>query len=204
MALTPDALTNLADLKAYLLISSNQHDDLMTSLVNAVSALFNAHTGRNLTARDYSPDPQAEHYDQANAILDGSGYPELLLPQYPIVALDSLTLDGAILPQAQGSNQWGYVLDVSAGVVSLAGGAFTRGKANVTATYRAGYETIPPDLAQAALEQTAVRFQESAAGGGRLGVAARTLPDGSVSYASTPLLSQVAAVLDRYRNRSLL
>jgi short subunit dehydrogenase-like uncharacterized protein len=70
--------------------------------------------------------------------------------------------------------------------------------------YRAGFDSVPADLAQACLEQAAMRFQESGAGQGRLGVSARTLADGSVSYQGQALLPQVTAVLDRYRNRSLL
>lgn len=204
MAPSPDALTTVDQLKAYLSLSSAEHDALLESLIEAVSAFFNAYCGRNLAARAYSPHPASADHDPANAILDGSGYAELLLPQYPVLELGALTLDGVALAPAAAPGGFGYVLDVSAGVVSLTSGVFSRGRGNVSVTYRAGYAAIPADLAQAALEQSAVRFQESAPGGGRLGVSARTLADGSVSYSASPLLPQVAAVLDRYRNRSLL
>ncbi len=200
------ALTTLATLKAYLQIAGDQNDALLESLILAVSAQFAAHCGRNLAARSYSPDPASPDFDPGNAVLDGNGYPDLLLPQYPVVSLDALTVDGQALDPAPlgGQAGAGWLLDRAAGVVSLGQGVFPRGRANVTAAYRAGFAAMPADLAQAACEQAAVRFQESAAGQGRLGISARTLADGSLSYATGPLLPQVAAVLERYRSRSLL
>lgn len=204
MALSLQALTSVQAVKNYLGLSSADHDALLESLIEAVSAHFAAHTGRALKARDYSPDPASPAFDPDNALLDGSGYPELLLPQYPVQGLASLVVDGVPLSPAQTPGQAGWVLDRGAGVVSLVGGVFSRGRHNLAVTYRAGFETVPADLAQACLEQVATRFQESGAGQGRLGVSARTLADGSVSYQGQALLPQVTAVLDRYRNRSLL
>lgn len=204
MALSADALCSLAQLKEYLQVSSSEHDSFIEGLIEAVSARFMAYTGRKLTARDYSPDPEDENHDQDNAILSGTGHRELLLPQYPVTALSTLLLDGRAVTQAQTGYASGWVLDQAAGVVSLLSQVFPMGSHNVQITYRAGFETAPPDLAQAAVEQSAVLFQESSVGHGRLGISARTLADGSVSYSQKTLLPQVAAVLDRYRNRSLL
>jgi len=204
MALSADALASLAMVKTYLGLTSGEHDTLLESLIEAVSAQFMAHTGRKLTARDYSPDPLSPHYDPDNARLDGSGYAEQLLPQYPVISVTSLVLDGLAIPAALGPGQAGYVLDPAAGVLALVGGVFNRGRHNLAVAYRAGFASPPADLMQACVEQTAARFQESGAGQGRLGVSARSLADGSVSYAVAPLLPQVAAVLDRYRARSLL
>lgn len=202
MALSADALTTLAAVKSYLGLSSADHDQLIEGLIEAVSAQFNAYCDRKLTARDYSYLSQDPVYDPDNALLSGSGYPELLLPQYPVVNLSTLLVDGREVSPAEGGR--GYVLDAAAGVLSLTSGIFPRGWHNVGLVYRAGFSAVPADLGQAAVEQTAVRFQESAAGHGRLGISARTLADGSVSYHSSALLPQVKAVLDRYRNRSLL
>jgi len=204
MALSANALTSLAAVKAYLGLGDDAHDNLLESLIEAVSAQFMAHTGRHLAARDYSPDPANPAYAPDHALLDGSGYAEQLLPQYPVRGVSQLLLDGILLPPALGPGQAGYLVDAAAGVLSLTQGVFTRGRHNLAISYRAGFDQIPAELFQACLEQVVVRFQESAAGQGRLGVSARTLPDGSVSYASAPLLPQVAAVLDRYRGRSLL
>ncbi|RJX29178.1 MAG: phage gp6-like head-tail connector protein [Desulfarculus sp.] len=202
MALSLDALTTLAAVKRYLGLTAIDHDDLLEGLIEAVSAQFNAFCDRKLRARDYSHLAEDPDYDPANALLSGSGYPELLLPQYPVISLTTLVVDGReVAPAAGGS---GYALDAAAGVVSLTSGVFPRGWHNVGLVYRAGFSAAPADLAQAAVEQTAARFQESAAGQGRLGVSARTLADGSVSYHGGALLPQVQAVLERYRNRSLL
>lgn len=204
MALSDQALTSVQALKDYLKLTSDENDALLECLIEAVSAHFAAHTGRHLTARVYSPEPASPDFDPDNAVLDGSGYPELLLPQYPVQALASLSLEGVALQPAQAPGQPGWVLDRSAGVLSLVSAVFTRGRQNVAVSYRAVFDKIPAELAQACLEQAAMRFQESGAGQGRLGVSARNLADGSVSYQGQAMLPQVTAVLDRYRNRSLL
>ncbi len=204
MALSSEALTSLQAVKGYLGIASAEHDALLEGLIEAVSAHFAAQTGRRLTAHDYSWDPASPAFDPDNAVLDGSGHPELLLPQYPVQSLTWLALDGAAVEEARAPGQAGWLLDRSAGVVSLLGGVFGRGRGNVALAYRAGFEQTPADLAQACLEQVAVRFQESGAGQGRLGVSARALADGSLSYVGQALLPQVTAVLERYRGRSLM
>lgn len=203
MALTENALTSLEAVKAYLSLESTSSDALIEGLIEAVSAHFNLYTGRNLTARDYSYDPEDPAYDPDNAVINGSGHRDLLLPQYPVISLSALYIDGVELAQAVGVGP-GWRLDRAAGLVSNLGGVFPGGQGNISLSYRAGFDPAPPDLAQAALEQTAIRFQESSAGHGRLGVSARTLADGSVSYAAKALLPQVSQVLDRYRSRSLL
>lgn len=203
MALSIDALTSLAQVKQYLGLSATTHDALLEGLIEAVSAQFNAFCGRKLMARDYSHLSESPTYDPDNALLSGSGYPELLLPQYPVISLTTMVVEGRSISASTGGGV-GWLLDSGAGVLSLIGMIFPRGGHNVGLVYRAGFGTAPPDLAQAAVEQSAVRFQESAAGQGRLGVSARTLADGSVSYHSGALLPQVKAVLERYRNRSLL
>lgn len=204
MSLSADALTTGEALKRYLSISSSDNDELIDSLIDAVSAQFNSYTGRKLAARDYSHDSQDQAYDPDNAILNGSGHGQLLLPQYPVVSLSSLEMDGLALSQAPANSQSGWVLDQGAGLITLLDQVFSKGVANIRLAYRAGFETIPADLAQAALEQAATRFQESAEGHGRLGISARTLADGSLSYSAKALLPQVSQVLDRYVARSAL
>ena len=198
MALSDRALTSLAALKQYLAVQGDRHDALLESLIEAVSAQFEHYTGRRLAARDYSWREDDAAYDPDNARLDGGGRPELVLPQYPLVSLGEVVVDGAALELDR------VALDRAAGVLTRKDGVFPRGRANLGLVYRAGYTTLPPDLSQAALEQAAARFQESAAGHGRLGISARTLADGSVSYTVSALLPQVREVLDRYRKRSLL
>lgn len=204
MALSADALTTLAAVKAYLGLAAATDDALIEGIIEAVGAEMNAFTGRRLTARDYSHDPLDAAYDPANALLSGSGYAELLLPQYPVQAVTSLMVDDRAVPKAASSLALGWILDSAAGVISLNGEVFPRGRNNVGLAYRAGFETVPFDLAQAAVEQAVWRYKETAAGGGRLGIRSRSLADGSVAYHGGELLPQVRAVLERYRNRSLL
>lgn len=198
MALSDNALTGLDEVKVYLAKTSDDDDALLEGLIEAVSAQFNGFTGRNLRARAYDFEPSAADYAPAEAVLDGSGHAEMILPQYPIVAINALYIDGLLYPAAA------YFSDPAAGVLRLASGFFPRGTANVKLRYRAGFEVIPADLAQAAVEQTVVRYQQSYAGQGRLGVQARTLADGSVSFSDGEMLPQVRSVLERYKARGVL
>lgn len=198
MALSGNALTGLEQVKLYLAKASDGDDPLLEGLIEAVSAQFNGFTGRKLRARDYDHDPASANYAPDDAVLDGNGHAAIVLPQYPLVSIAELRLDGVVLPADS------YVLDRAAGVVRLTSGLFGRGAANLRLRYRAGFEVIPADLAQAAVEQTATRFQQSYAGQGRLGVAARTMADGTVSYHDGALLPQIKAVLQRYKSRGLL
>ncbi|ADK86637.1 hypothetical protein Deba_3284 [Desulfarculus baarsii DSM 2075] len=198
MALSGDALTGLEAVKAYLAKTSDDDDTLLEGLIEAVSAQFNSFTGRKLRARDYHYDPTSPAHDPAAAVLAGSGYAELILPQYPVVGISELWLDNALLAPSA------YAVDAAAGVLRRLSGVFGRGVANVRLAYRAGLEVVPADLSQAAVEQTVVRYQQSYAGQGRLGLLARTLADGSVSYRDGELLPQARAVLERYKSRGLL
>ncbi len=201
---TSAPLCELAGLKDYLGIASDEHDTFLGGLIQAVGAQFAAFTGRRLAVRDYSPDPSAAAYDPDNAVLSGQGHPEFLLPQYPVQTVSSLTLDGVALAPAVADGSTGYLVERAAGLLVRLDGVFSPGRGNLRVAYRAGFDPLPADLAQAALEQTAIRFQESAHGHGRLGISAKTLADGSLSYATGALLPQVREVLERYRNRSLL
>lgn len=198
MALSGDALAGLDQVKAYLDKTSTDDDALLSGLIEAVSAQFNTYTGRKLRARAYGFDPVVDDYSPDWAILDGSGHAELLLPQYPAVSVSALEIDG-VAHDVSCLN-----IDHHAGVIRLKNGMFPRGSANVKLAYMAGFEVIPADLSQAAVEQTVVRYQQSYAGQGRLGISSRTVADGTVSFHDGELLPQVRAVLSRYVNRCLL
>ncbi len=201
MALSANALTSLEALKRYLGITSTDHDQLLEQLIEAVSARFNAFTGRLLAARDFSCHPQDETYDPLNAVLPATPGPALVLPQYPVISLSELLVDGRYVPPASEA-VGGWELEGASGIVRLKGAVFPQG-ALVGVVYRAGLEPVPADLEQAAIEQAAVAFQESAAGQGRLGVSARTLGESNISYHIGELLPQVRGVLVRYQRRAL-
>lgn len=204
MALSDRALCSLQALKAYLGLEVADYDSALEGIIEAVSAGAESHTGRALMARDYSPDPADPAYDPDNAVFDGYGGETLALPQYPVQSLTGLSLNGLALAPASGVSP-GWVLNRRSGMVSLVGGVFTPGLGNVAVAYRAGYETAPADLAQAAVEWAAAKVLDSHLagnlGGKRLGLRSEALPDGlgTRSFESGALPAAVRAVLDRYR-----
>lgn len=205
MALGPYALTTLGDLKAYLNIAGAENDQLLESLIDRVSELFEEFTNRNLKARDYHYDPLEDSYDPVNAVLDGNGRPGIHLPQFPVNSVTELRVDGREIPRANDHEAPGWIDDgrlKSSGILRVRGYLFGQGAANVGVAYNAGFVDAPKDLAQAAIEQAAWKFQEGYKA--RLGVAARTLAGGSVRVETGDLLPQVREVLERYRKRVVL
>lgn len=198
MAVDTYALTTLAAVKSYLKIESvdADRDTLLEALIDAVSGLFETHTFRKLKARDYSPATTPD-----DAILDGSGGIHLMLGQYPVVSVTTLEVNGTEISVRESVHGYGYVIDKGAGVLRLSGYVFSTGMQNVEVTYRAGYETVPGDIAQACVEQTAWQFGESARGHGNLGLKAKDIRDGQVQYQTGALLSRVKDVLGYYKRR---
>lgn len=198
------ALISLASLKSYLGITVTTWDTFLESCVDAATAQAELYTARKLKARDYSYDSADEAYDADNAVIDGNGLDRIAVPQYPIVSLTTLLVDGVEIDARATVYESGYVLDKAAGIVMLAGYLFTAGLRNIELVYNAGYSTVPDDLEQAVIEQAAILYKESSVGGALLGVASKQLPDGSISYATRDLLPTVKMVLERYKKRFAL
>lgn len=87
--------------------------------------------------------------------LDGEGTRQLFLPERPLVSVETLTIDGLSIPKgvmSGGVQRPGFYNNANA--ILLVGYGFTRGFQNISATYTAGYDPIPADIVQAALEWT--------------------------------------------------
>lgn len=200
MAVGAYALTTLANVKAYLHISGDESDTLLEGLIDAVSALFETYTNRKLAARDYDPDSDPE-----DALLDGNGELELVLPQYPVNSITEILVNEQEIPASASYSESGWMDDSrlrKAGILRLRNYVFSAGRGNVAVTYNAGYSTIPDDLAQACIEQVAWKFRESSKR--ELGMQSHTLKDGSVTFYPTDLLPAVKKLLEPYRRRALL
>lgn len=206
MAVGTHALTTLADVKAYLGLSDSftDHDALLEGLIDAITATIERFCKRKLKARDYSYDEDSDDYDSDNAVLDGNGRDRLLLPQYPGNSVTTVRINELAIDQSTGVYVTGWVLDRASGVLYLRGYRFTRGLQNVELAYNAGYASVPDDLAQAAIAQTAWVYKEAPKAGNLLGVQSKTMPDGSVSYSSRALLPAVKAALAGYTRREAL
>lgn len=157
----------LADVKAWLGITDTNSDSLLTAMISQISAEI-----RTFTNRDIYP---VGTYTET---LSGNGRQSIVMPQYPITAVSSLTVDGVAIPARQGATGSGYVFD-DAGIY-LDGYTFARGVKNVSVTYSAGFATLPPDLQRACIEWVAFRQSEQA----HIGLRSKSIGNESASFAT--------------------
>jgi len=198
------ALTSLAALTEYMGITVGDHDVLLENTIDRVTALFEDATRRKLLARDYSYDSDSDAYDAENAILDGNGRDAILLPQYPIQSVTTLRVNEYEIDARDSLTGCGYVIRKDRGEIVLACYLFTKGLQNIELEHNSGFSSVPADLEDAALKQCAWAFKQSPAGSNLLGVAAKNLADGSVSYTQKELLPEVRTTLERYKKRFAL
>jgi len=131
---TDNALLGIVDAQAYLgnSTASTSINDDVRDLINVTSWRFNAETGRNLKAREYTE------------IYDGNGGSDLYLNNWPI---GSTTITITINANRDFSDTGDVVtstdmmLTTDSGRVRLDGKAFSEGTKNVQIEYTGGYST---------------------------------------------------------------
>lgn len=152
-----------------------------------LSALVRAYTGQHLTAVT----------DDA-VTLDGEGSAVLLLPEVPVTAVSSVTVDGETLDAD------GYTWSVN-GVLRRIGGVWAAKHRSVAVTYSHGYDTVPDDVV--AVLMSAAKRRQTGPGDG---VTREQIGSYAVSYGDTDagsrttgaggvLLVSEQQVLNRYR-----
>jgi uncharacterized phiE125 gp8 family phage protein len=137
-------LCALADVKAYLGLTTSATDAVLETLIGNVSAAIESYCNRTFASASYT--------DRRN----GNGGYRLFLANGPVTAVASVTIDGQNVPAAAGDLSSGYVFDE--GTLYLRGYCFNRGVQNVVVTYTAGYAAVPGDVAQACIECVAHHF----------------------------------------------
>lgn len=141
----PADLCLLADLKAWLNIPGTTDDDLLQRLLTTVSVCMQNWMNRTI--------PSATYTDTR----DGNGSDTLSLAYKPVTAVASVTVGGQAVVASPNGIQPGFVFSDTA--VYLIGSKFYQGRRNVKVVYTAGYATVPTDLAQACIEQTAYQYR---------------------------------------------
>jgi hypothetical protein len=131
--------------------------DQLQQIITAMSASIQAWLGRNLISASYTQ------------TYDGRGSNRLALPNSPITAVSSLTIDGVAIQAAANAYSYGYVVSNSqepppSPWVMLRGYRFCRGVQNVTISYTAGYQTagLPAPIVQACREAVTALTQVAA------------------------------------------
>lgn len=150
---SPFDLAQLADLKTWLDIQSTDDDALLGRLITQVSRAMLSHIDRAMILPASFVETR-----------DGDGDAAIVLQQWPVTALTSLTIDGfAIAPAASLSpgriSTQGYVLEPAQTAppgrmqkLAVRGTSFRRGVQNISIAYRAGYQVsneaaLVPDTA---------------------------------------------------------
>ena len=129
------ALTTLNNVKAWLNLSSITDNALLTRLINQVSGATLNYIGRpSITRQTYTE------------LRDGVGNYRLVLRNWPVVSITSLTVGSQMIPAATTMSSSGYTLatwdGTSAGLpqeITLRGYQFHRGRTNIEIVYIAGY-----------------------------------------------------------------
>lgn len=181
-------LTTLGAVKAWLSLPDTNvnADDLLTGLITAASGWIEDLLERTIALTSYS------------ANFNGTGGHVLALPEYPVVAVSAVSIDGIVIPVAPppGPNQssvGGYLFDDSA--VYLRGYKFTRGVQNVGISWQGGYAAVPVAVAQAAIELVSLRFKER----DRIGEQSKIIQGMQVNFSLKDMPADVARNLMIYK-----
>jgi hypothetical protein len=178
-------LTTLANVKAYLSppLTTATDDALLARLITASSQFIQSWLNRTIAVASYTD------------TRSGSGGMRLFLRNRPVLGISSLTIDGSAIPaSAPAPSASGYVFDDSS--VYLIGYRFTKGVQNVVVQYSAGYAATPPDIEQACIALTLLRYKER----DRIGQASKSVAGEVISFQQKDMPADVATLLDQYRN----
>lgn len=195
-------LVLLADVKAWLGITSATDDTLLTNVIAAASAYWLWRTGLSSlnSVTDYT-----ERYD-------GTGATRLFLRNRPITAVRQVVVYGVTIPQSLDYIAHGWVIDQSAKSIAIVGGGygvanpfrysggFCVGLQNVLVDYSAGYATTPDDVAEKVKIMVAVNYKRRNWADQKT----QTLNGmQTVAYRDWELPPDVCAVMNAYTRRAL-
>jgi len=188
-------LCQLADVQAWLpnAPTGSPGTDLISQLITAASRAICGYCARGqFLAQSYTD------------TYDGAGKTWMLLRQWPVLSVSAIAL-----------TQCGVTTTVADPTVFQleapipAGGAqrltliaphlyFARGRGNVQITYEAGYESVPPDIAQACIEAVGEAYQRR----NRIGqTSVSSQGQTTVSFSQADLNAAAKAMLEPYIRR---
>jgi hypothetical protein len=181
-------LTTLADVKSWLQTGQGSFpstdDALLQRLITAASRFIESGLNRQIAAGDWQE------------VRDGTGGQRLAFANFPVSAVLSLSVDGLEIPPAPNDGGYGAGYVFTPTEIALRGYVFTRRAQNVIVAYTAGFATIPPDVAQAAVELVCQRYRERT----RIGEVSRALGGGeTVTFSQQDMSDDVKLLLSQYR-----
>lgn len=189
MAAGPRDFITVATLKSWIPVTGTGDDGVLQTLITNMSAWLEQWLSRSIFIS-----PQTE-------VRDGTGTTTMMVSDWPITAVTSVTIDGNVIPVSTGPGVNGYYFTET--LIGLRGYRFTNDQANVTLTYSAGYaqlthpEQVPAELAQACLEICALRYKERPF----IGINSKSLAGESVSYSQQAMPKSTLELLENYKRR---
>lgn len=191
----PNDLVTLAQAYGWLGIAQGTDDTNLQLAISAYSQLIADFCSRSIVLATFSE------------IYDGRDMPRLMLRNYPIVAVTSLSIYG--VAQSLATSPYGPGYTFANRSVDLQGGAvFTRGLGNIAISYQAGFATIPADIQMACLDwlkaSYLTRTQQTGLVSHRAGdTEEKFAPGGAVTTLKdsvVPMPATVFATLSQYQN----
>lgn len=184
------------DLKDWLGIAGSKDDALLASLItNVTAAMLNKMNRADVLSASYTE------------VRNGNGGSRLALKNFPVTAVTSLKINGAVIPASPDSIQAGYVFDqyqlslIGSSFLwpgNSPGSSFGVGANNITVIYTAGYASLPADLKQACIDWCAFRYRQKS----WIGQTSKHLGTGeTVSFSQKDMPDSVAAVIQQYSRR---
>ncbi|HJU15718.1 MAG TPA: head-tail connector protein [Stellaceae bacterium] len=193
-------LCTLADVKAWLNTGGpsapfpSLEDALLARLITAASQAIQSWLGRPILAADWT--------ETRDGLAGAYGAQESRFPfgVTPCSAVALVVVDGVAVPPVPNTAparsyaaQAGYVFSPTQLVVR--GYCVPRKAQCVLMQYTAGYASVPPDIAQAAIEVVALRYRART----RIGEVSKRIGSEVVSYDRSDIPAAVKAMLQPYR-----
>jgi hypothetical protein len=142
-------LTDIDTALAWLGLPNDDGIGTVAKLVTAISTQIQQFLSRTIAVASYSK------------AFNGRGGQMLMLPDYPLVSVSSVSVNGSAIPVRSGATP-GYVFSEKT-IYLDPPYRFTKGFQNVAVAYRAGYEQVPPDIERACLEWLKIANEAPAA-----------------------------------------
>jgi hypothetical protein len=190
MAVENDTLCTLDEVKNFIGMTGSRQldDDLIEDLCDRVTVIFERHCGRE----SFKDQSYTEFYDGENS-------EHLFVNNVPIVSVTSIHNDTEWV--------WGTDTLLDAANYRIVDGKYivfkseriAKSDQSIKISYVAGYESIPKDLKQVAIEEAARRYKHRK----DFDVISKTLSDGTSDYAPPGLLRSTVGVLNFYRLNSI-
>lgn len=175
-------LALVADVKKWLGLTSTTDDALLARLVTAASAAIESYLNRTFEAKDYE------------GVFDGLGNDRLMPPNYPLLSITSVSVNDEVIPRSLSATAPGWV--ASSTMIMLRWPyRFEVGVQNVKVSYRAGFESIPTDVAQACIELCALRYEDRK----RIGITSKGLAGETISFSQKDFSNPIKTVLQQYK-----